>query len=100
VQETEQPPQLLLSVMVSVQIPSQAWRSEGQTGPFVTVGEVFGISVTIAAPTGVSEGFSVRDCVGFSKMIDDVGCGEVAVFCRSVDISEGNILKVPDACRK
>lgn len=99
-QETEQPPQLLLSVMVSVQIPLQAWRSEGQTGTFVTVGEVFGISVTIVAPTGVSDGFSFRDGVGSSTMTDDVGCGEAAAFCVSIDVAEAKILSVPDTCRK
>jgi len=86
--------------MVSVQFPSQAWRSEGQTGTFVTAGDGGAVAVTAAVPGEVSAGFSVRFGEGFSTITKDVACGEATAFCVSTDGAGGKILMVPDACRK
>lgn len=86
--------------MISVQLPPQIWRSDGQTRTFVNVGIERGDSVPLTVPAWVSMGISVWSGVGFSTGRDDAGSGAADVCCVTVGAAGEKMLRVPVACRK
>jgi hypothetical protein len=93
-QDTPQAPQLVRSVMVSVQRAPQARWSDGQTGAFVGAGLVRGVS-------GIMDGdrFSARAEVSSGKGVSittyDVTTGVTIVRVVPANIDDGKIPAVP-----
>jgi len=95
-QETPQAPQLLSSFMTSVQLVSQARRSDGQTTDFV-VGWVTGVSATVMLRDRLSIRSAGGSGEGVSTTIYDVTTGVTGGVTSG---SAGKILNMPDTCRK
>ena len=96
-QGTPQAPQLLWSVIISVQLLSQARRSDGQTTAFVGAGEVMGVPVVVAIPVVITM-VGVVSGRGVAIVTYEVATGVI----RGVTAGDkkGKVLTIPDACRK
>jgi hypothetical protein len=88
-QEIPQPPQLLLSVMTSVQLVPQARRSDGQTGDCSRVGLGIAVSGTVVVTSGGPDGTIVGSGEGVSTTTYEVTSGVATVTVVAAGDSAG-----------
>lgn len=90
-------PQLLLSVIISVQLALHARRSDGQTTAFVGIGEVTGDPVTVVTTVIIP-----MDRVVSGRRVSTITYDVTTGVIRGVPIGDkkGKILTIPAACRR